>query len=69
MGWKSNWEIPPKVVENDRAKILWDFQIQTDKQVMANEPGIVVADKLQKKAVMIDVAIPSDSNIKKKEHK
>ena len=33
---KSKWETPPKVVENDRAKILWDFQIQTDKQVVAN---------------------------------
>ena len=35
---KSNWETPPKVVENDRAKILLDFQIQTNKQVMANQP-------------------------------
>ena len=35
---------------------------------MANQPDIVVVDKLQKKAVLTDVAIPSDSNIKKKEH-
>ena len=28
---KSKWEIPTKVVENDRAKIRWDFRIQTDK--------------------------------------
>jgi len=47
----------------------WDFQIQTDKQVMANQSIIVVVDKQQKKAAGIDVAIPSDSNIKKKERK
>ena len=34
---KSKWEIPPKVLENDRAKILRDFQIQTAKQVTANQ--------------------------------
>lgn len=26
------WEAPLKVAEHDRAKILWDFQIQTDKK-------------------------------------
>ena len=65
---RSKWEAPPKVMENDQAKILWDFQIQTDKMVMANQPDIVIIDKQQRKAVVIDVAIPSDSNIKKKEH-
>uniref|UniRef100_A0A3B5PPD0 Reverse transcriptase domain-containing protein n=1 Tax=Xiphophorus maculatus TaxID=8083 RepID=A0A3B5PPD0_XIPMA len=64
----SKWETPPKVAENARAKILWDFQIQTDKMVMANQPDIVVVDKQQRKAVVIDVAIPSDCNIRKKEH-
>ena len=35
---------------------------------MANQLDIVLVDKLQKKAEMIHVAIPSDSNIKKTEH-
>ncbi|KAI3358847.1 hypothetical protein L3Q82_015245, partial [Scortum barcoo] len=30
LDWKSQWATPPKVVENDHAKVLWDFQIQTD---------------------------------------
>lgn len=30
------WAKPPKVIENDRAKILLDFQIQTDKVVVAD---------------------------------
>ena len=56
------------MVENHQAKILWDFKIQTDKLVMANQPDIVVVDKHRKRAAVIDVAIPSDSNIRKKEH-
>ncbi|XP_078808275.1 uncharacterized protein LOC144994388 [Oryzias latipes] len=65
---RPKWETPPKVVENERAKILWDFQIQTDRMVMANQPDIVVVDKEQRKAVVVDVAVPSDGNIRKKEH-
>ncbi|TWW67366.1 hypothetical protein D4764_02G0004070 [Takifugu flavidus] len=64
----SRWETPPKVVENKQAKILWDFQIQTDKMMVTNQPDIVMVDKHQKTVVVIDVAIPSDSNIRKKEH-
>ncbi|KAK7886240.1 hypothetical protein WMY93_025861 [Mugilogobius chulae] len=65
---RSKWETPPKVVENDRAKILWVFQIQTDRMVMANQPDIVVVDKEQRRPVVVDVAIPSDGNIRRKEH-
>ncbi|XP_055359974.1 uncharacterized protein LOC129603341 [Betta splendens] len=65
---RSKWETPPKVVENERAKILWDFQIQTDRMVIVNQPDIVVVDKEQRKAVVVDVAIPSNGNIRKKEH-
>ena len=36
--------------------------------VMSNHPDIVVVDKHGKTAVVIDVAIPSDSNVRKKEH-
>lgn len=57
------------VVDNDCAMILWDFQIQTDKQVMANQLDIVVVDKVDKKAVVIDVAASNGSNIKKEYEK
>lgn len=46
----------PNVVENNRAKILWDFRLQTDKQLPAT---IVVFDKAQTTAVVIGVAIPT----------
>ncbi|TWW69428.1 ATP-dependent Clp protease proteolytic subunit, mitochondrial [Takifugu flavidus] len=64
----SRWETPTKVLENKQAKILWDFQIQTHKMVVVNQPDIVVVDKHRKTVVVIDVAILSDSNIRKKEH-
>ncbi|KAF7661452.1 hypothetical protein LDENG_00261530 [Lucifuga dentata] len=64
---KSKLETPPKVIENGRAKILWDFKFQTDKQVQTNLPDMVV-NKEQKRAVVIDVAILSDGNIREKEH-
>jgi len=55
------------MVKNDRTKVLWYFQIQTEHLVMANQPDIVVVDKLQKKkVVVIDVNISSDNNIRKK---
>ena len=55
------------MVENKRIKILWDFQIRTDKLIVI-QPDVVVVDKHQETAVVIDVAILSDSNINKKEH-
>lgn len=36
--------MPPLVVENDKAKNLWDFQIQMDKLVLTNQPDIVVVE-------------------------
>ena len=59
---------PPKVAEKDESMILWNFQIRTNRMVMANQSDIVMVDKQQKKAVVIDAAIPSDSTIRKKEH-
>ena len=41
----SRWKIPPKVTENKWLKILYDLQIQTDKQGLANKPDIMVVEK------------------------
>lgn len=32
-----NWKKPPKVVKNHQNQVPWDFQIQIDKLVMANQ--------------------------------
>lgn len=65
---RSTLETCPKVVENDWAKIQSDLQIQNYKQVMAQKPSIVVIDKADKRAVMIDDVVRNNSIIRKKEH-
>ncbi len=56
LGWKSQGQNGRHIlVENDQAKILWDFKIQTDKLVMANQPEIVLINKQQNMAVVIEV--------------
>lgn len=65
---KSKWDMPPRVVENNHGKIMWDFQIQTEKLVIANHPNIVLVEKQRKMAVVIHVSLPSDSNVRRKEH-
>ena len=58
---------PEKVVENDVVKILWDFNIQTDRIIEHHRPGITVIDKTSRKCLVVDVAIPGDQNVAKKE--
>lgn len=48
------------MVENNKAKVLWDF-----KQLLASQPHIVVVDTEQKTTVVVDVAVPGDSNVRK----
>ena len=49
MGWKTqereNRKTPAKVTENEGVKIQRDFQIQTDRMMMANQPDLLVVDK------------------------
>ena len=59
---------PNPVLENERYKILWNLSIQTDHQLMHNKPDIVYIDKEEKSAMIIDIAIPMDSNIAEKRY-
>ena len=54
-----------KMLQNEEVKILWDFKIQTGKQMAHNIPNITVVEK--KQVWLIDVAIPGDSRIEQKE--
>lgn len=51
------------MVKNNRAEVLWDSRFLIDKQLLATQTDIVVVDKEHKITVVIDVAIPADSNI------
>lgn len=53
------------MVENNRAKVPWDSEFQTDEQLLANMQDIEEVEKKQKTSVVLDVAIPADCNIRK----
>ena len=50
-----------KVINNK--KILWNFSIQINHEVIYNKPDMIVVDKIYKTANLIDIAVPNDYNI------
>ena len=56
---------PEQVIENEKATILWDSPIITDRHVPCNKPDIFIQEKSDR-CQIIDVAILSDYNIQKK---
>ena len=58
---------PEEVLETSDVKILWDFNIQTDNEIQARRPDIVVVNKKDRKCYIIDVAVPGDVRIAEKE--
>ena len=58
---------PEKVSENDRATILWDMPIHTDREIKANRPDIVVKAHEVKTCLLIDISVPADDNVCLKE--
>ena len=57
------------MLENENFKILWDFSIQTDKEIRANRPDIIFVDKREQTVMFVDVTIPNDHNIIEKKLK
>ena len=50
------------VTERDNITILWDMPIQTDHEIKANRPDIVIKDKQEKSCLLIDMSIPTEKN-------
>ena len=57
-----------KVITNDHMKILWDFNIHTDKVMHHRRPDIVVVNSADKTVEIIDVAIPVIKEKEKIDH-
>lgn len=57
----SEWDPPPKTVENDHAMVQWGFQLQVDKQVMMSQLDAVGVDKGQK----ITIVTSRERNMRK----
>ena len=47
--------------------ILWNQQVQTDRTIPSNKPDIIIRDNERRTCMLIDVAIPGDRNVVKKE--
>ena len=58
---------PEKMTENETATILRDMPLNTDKEIKANRPDIIIKDKKEKKCIMIDMSTPSEKNVSIKE--
>ena len=56
---------PPEVIEGPNQRMYWDRPILTDKRVAHNRPDIVIINKIEKTAFLID--IPLTHNIKSTE--
>ena len=55
------------VMENRDTEILWNFNIRTDHVIEARCPDIVLRDKKNQEAFIIEVAIPGDIRVRDKE--
>ena len=53
---------PSTVEDNEEATIMWDMPIQTDREIKANRPDIVVKNKKEKTCLLIDMSIPTERN-------
>ena len=65
-----NWFVhtPVEVVRSKSVGIVYDQLITTDRPIGANRPDLLVRDKLNKKAYIIDISCPCDTNVWKKEN-
>jgi hypothetical protein len=64
------YEHVPKSVETGQVgnvTVLWNQQVQTDRTVTNSKPGIIIRDNETGTCMLIDVAIPGDRNVIKKE--
>ena len=46
---------------------MWEFTIQTDREIHHRRPDIVIQKKRAKKTIIQDIAVPRDSNVIHKE--
>ena len=53
--------------QGGKVTILWNRQVQTDRTIPNNKPDIIIRDNEKRTCMLIDVAIPGDRNVIKKE--
>ena len=58
---------PQTVSENVNGKLISDINMQCDNAIVERRPDIVIVNKMEKTAIIIDVAVPWDKRIIDKE--
>ena len=48
------------VLENERHKFLWDFEIQRDHLILARWPDLVIGNKKKRTCKIVEFAVPAD---------
>jgi hypothetical protein len=56
-----------ETIRGGKVTILWNQQVQTDRAIPNNKPDIVISDNEKRTCLLIDVAIPGDRNVIRKE--
>ena len=51
----------------DNLTIMWDIPVNTDRTVTANRPDVIVKDSVNSTCKLIDITVPLDRNIARKE--
>jgi hypothetical protein len=68
---KKHWyeHFPKSVVTSKGGKVtnLWNQQVQTDRTIHNSKPDIIIRDNEKGTCMLIDIAIPGDRNVIKKE--
>jgi hypothetical protein len=54
---------PQPVLANKSTKVYWNRPVITDQTFLANRPDIIIIDKINKTAKLIDLAHPNDHNL------
>jgi hypothetical protein len=57
---------PESCLENDSYKLYFDRTILTDIHIKHNRPDIIILNKQQKQAYLLDIAVPNSHNITQK---
>jgi hypothetical protein len=59
--------MPKPMYEEGDVTVLCNKEVNTDREVTGNRPGIIIKNKKEKTCTLIDVAIPADRNVVQKE--
>jgi hypothetical protein len=64
-----NWysHIPKAMCKQEDITVLWNQGVQTDREVLAKRPHIIIKNKTNKICLLIHVAIPSERNVTQNE--